>query len=152
MASPGWSLVSCEREGSHAGVSRSVQRLVWGWGVASRACGNPHECSGGGPGAPRAGPGLWVVPWEPWTPSLVGPGNGQPARTAVAGVCSGPFLEVLIFSKPGIILVSLKCIREHWACWLLQAANLLEDVSVSSENQSAISMGAELLGPRDLKS
>lgn len=55
----------------------------------------------------------WARPgWFPGSPGPLpcGARNGQPARTAVAGVCSGPFLEVLIFSKPGIILVSLKCI------------------------------------------
>ena len=130
-----------------------------GRGVASRACGRPHECSGrsGMVLEPRgleeaAGPGRWVVPWEPWTPSHVGPEDGKPARTAGAGVCSRPFLDVLVFSKPGIVLVSLKCIREHWACWLLQGANLLEEAFVSSGNQSTISMRTELLDPHDLKS
>ena len=70
--------------------------------MASRACGRPHECSGrsGMVLEPRgleeaAGPGLWVVPWESWPPSHVGPENGEPARTPGAGGCSGPSLEAL---------------------------------------------------------
>ena len=99
--------------------------------MASRACGRPHKCPGrsGMVLEPRgleeaAGPGLWVVPWESWPPSHVGPENGEPARTPGAGGRSGPFLEALALSKPGITLVSLKCVRARWACWLLQGTNL----------------------------
>lgn len=106
-------------------VATPTSVLGWSW--------SPHGL----------GPPLGGFPGSPGPLPLWGPENGQPARTAVAGVCSGSFPEVLIFSKPGIILVSLKCIREHWACWLLQAANLSGGRSVPPENQSAISMGAE---------
>ena len=126
--------------------------------MASRACGRPHRCPGrsGMVLEPRgleeaAGPGLWVVPWEAWPPSHVGPENGEPARTPGAGGRSGPFLEALALSKPGITLVSLKCVRARWACWLLQGTNLSEDVFVLSGNQSTISLGIELLDPGDLK-
>lgn len=90
------------------GVLRTGGQPCWGFrackvglglGVASRACGlAPTSVLGvvlGPTGWARALGGSW----GPWTPSLVGPGNGQPARTAVAGVCSGPFLESSNFLK-----------------------------------------------------
>lgn len=81
----------------------------------------------------------------------MGPGNGEPARTPGAGVCSGPFLEALALSKPGITLVSLKCIPARWAYWLLQGANLSGCFRVIWE-PITISLGIELLDPGDLKS